>query len=295
MIGIIGLGNMGYAIAQRLLIEEQNLTVWNRTAEKSEGLSGASVAATPASVAQASDVIISVLGNDAATQAAYFEDNGILGTNLAGKVIVEMCTMAPERAIELEQAVVEKNGLFLECPVGGTVGPALEGNLLGLAGGSTQALTAAKPVLEKLTRRLEHFGPVGTGAAMKLAINLPLMVYWSALGEAIEIALSHNVDPAQALDVLSDSSGAIGAAKKRIPPIQEMLVSGKSGATNFSIENAIKDMELMLANALAHGSSAELITKALERSQKAQQNGFAGFDCSLVAAFKKQVVSSQVE
>lgn len=288
MIGIIGLGNMGYAIAQRLLCEGESLVVWNRTAAKAEGLSGVTIVPTPTDVAQAADTIISVLANDAATQAVYFGNDGLLSTDLSNKVIIEMCTMAPARAIELEQGVLDKSGYFLECPVGGTVGPAIEGQLLGLAGGSKDAFSSAKPILEKLTRRLEHFGPVGTGAAMKLSINLPLMVYWSALGEALEIALSHNVDPSQALDVLADSSGAIGAAKKRVPPIRDMVINGETGATNFSLENAIKDMELMMADALAHGRTAELVSKALERSQKAQQNGFTGLDCSLVAALNNQ-------
>ncbi len=284
MIGVIGLGNMGYAIATRLIAEGENLAVWNRTASKADGLSGAQVVATPDEVVQASDIILCVLANDEATEAAYFSDQGILSTVLSGKVVVDFCTMAPERAKILESAVVNKGGQFLECPVGGTIGPALEGKLLGLAGGSAEAYATAKPVLEKLTRRLEHFGQVGTGAAMKLAINLPLMVYWSALGEALAMAKAHKVEPSLALDVLSDSSGAIGAAKNRVPPIRNMIVDGEPGATNFSLENAIKDMELMVATASAHGIAADVVSMALARSKEAEQQGFSGLDCSMVAA-----------
>ncbi len=284
MIGVIGLGNMGYAIANRLISEGEKLTVWNRTAYKAEGLTGAQVAASPNEVVQASDVILSVLANDEATEAAYFGENGILSNSLSGKVVIDFCTMAPERARVLESAVIDKEGLFLECPVGGTIGPALAGQLLGLAGGSENAFSSAKPVLEKLTRRLEHFGPVGTGAAMKLAINLPLMVYWSALGEALALAKAHNVDPTLALDVLSDSSGAIGAAKNRVPPIRNWVVDGEPGATNFSLENAIKDMELMVATASEHGTASALVSMALARSKEAEQEGYSGLDCSMVAA-----------
>lgn len=290
MIGVIGLGNMGNAIAQRLLAEGETLSIWNRTADKAHKLAGAnvSIAATPAEVVNNSDVIISILANDEATQSAYFDTDGLLSANLANKVIVEMCTMAPDRAIELEQAVNNKQGMFLECPVGGTIGPALEGKLLGLAGGTGEAFKKASPVLNKLTRRLEHFGPAGTGAAMKLAINLPLMVYWAALGEALEIAQSQGVDASQALDVLADSSGAISAAKKRVPPIREMVVNGDSGTTSFSLENAIKDMELMKAAAQSSGGSGAIISQALEHSKNAKKAGFGGFDCSLVAALNNQ-------
>jgi len=284
MIGVIGLGNMGYAIASRLISEGEKLTVWNRSAGKADGLTGAQVVATPGDVVKASDITLCVLANDEATEAAYFSEHGILSTTLSEKIVVDFCTMAPERARVLEAAVVDKQGQFLECPVGGTIGPALEGKLLGLAGGSEQAYLSAKPLLEKLTRRLEHFGPVGTGAAMKLAINLPLMVYWSALGEALQMARAHNVDPSLALDVLSDSSGAIGAAKNRVPPIRNMVVDGEPGTTNFSLENAIKDMELMVATASAKGTASDVVSMALARSKEAEQNGFSGLDCSLVAA-----------
>ena len=288
MIGVIGLGNMGYAIASRLCAEGCSLTVWNRTTEKADGLSGVVVAETPVEVVNSADITLCVLANDEATESVYFGDNGIVTTDLGGKVVVDMCTMAPPRARELETAVIEQNGFFLECPVGGTVGPALEGKLLGLAGGSDDAFDKAMPILQKLTRRLEHFGEVGTGSAMKLAVNLPLMVYWSALGEALSIAQTNNVDPEVALDVLSDSSGAIGAAKKRVPPIRNMVVNGDCGSTNFSIENAIKDMELMVATAAAHGVDAEIVSKALDRSRLAKEQGFSTLDCSLVAAFGNQ-------
>lgn len=288
MIGIVGLGKMGYAIAQRLLAEGESLTVWNRSSGKAHGLDGAAIAGTPHELVTGCEVIISVLANDAATQSVYFGENGLLSDTLNGKVIVEMCTMAPVRAAELEAAVVEKQGLFLECPVGGTIGPALEGQLLGLAGGTNDAFSKAKPVLQLLTRRLEHFGPVGTGAAMKLAVNLPLMVYWSALGEALQIARSHNVDPSIALDVLADSSGAIGVATKRVPPIREMIVNGEPGNANFSLESAIKDMQLMVSEIDANGMNEQVIAAALKSYKKAEQAGFTGLDCSLVAALNNR-------
>jgi len=288
MIGVIGLGNMGYAIAERLIAEGETLSVWNRSAGKADGLKGVSIAATPEEVVQSADIIISILANDSATQAVYFGDHGILSAALKGKLVIEMCTMAPARSIELAAAVLDNQAMFIECPVGGTIGPAMEGKLLGLAGGTDEAFTRAKPVLQKLTRRLEHFGPVGSGAAMKLSINLPLMVYWCALGEALQIALSHKVDPDLALDVLSDSSGAIGAAKKRVPPIRDMVVNGEHGSASFTLENAIKDIELMVAEAQNMGGSARVVSGALEHYRKAEQEGFTDLDCSLVAAVNNQ-------
>jgi 3-hydroxyisobutyrate dehydrogenase len=231
-VGIAGLGNMGRAMAERLEEEGVSLVVWNRSPGKAEGLAE-EVATTPAELAGRVDVILSVLANDAATDEVYFGPEGFLSEGLDGTLIVEFCTQSPDRSEALAKAVAEAGGSYLECPVGGTVAPARAGKLLGLAGGTAEDFERARPVLEKLTRRLEYMGPVGSGAAMKLSINLPLMVYWGALGEALGLARAGGIDPSLALDILADSSGAIGAAKTRVPPIRDMVVNGDPGGVNI--------------------------------------------------------------
>lgn len=284
-IGIIGIGNMGRAIAERLAEDGENLTVWNRTAARAMGIPAATVLDTPADVAAASDIVLSVLANDAAIEAAYFGPGGLCTADLTGKTVIEMCTTSPERAKALEKAVNDRGGLFVECPVGGTVGPAREGNLLGLAGGTDAAFDAARHLLDRLTRRLEHLGPVGTGSAMKLAINLPLMVYWSALGEAVALALGQGIDAEQAMDILADSSGAIGAAKKRVPPICHMLETGDPGAANFRLINAIKDMRLMEQLSKDLGRPSPVISATRAKAEAAAEAGWGDFDNSLVGMF----------
>lgn len=283
-IGVVGLGKMGFAIAERLAGSGFDLVVWNRTRARAEGLA-AKVVDTPATLAGSVTTIVSVLSDDAAVDAVYRGAGGLLAADLAGRTIVEFCTMSPDRARGLEADVAARGGRFLECPVGGTVAPAREGTLLGLAGGTAEAFEAARPVLETLTRRLEHLGPVGSGSAMKLAINLPLMVYWSALGEALGLALAEGVEASLALDILADSSGAIGAAKKRVPPIREMVVEGRAGEANFALETALKDMGEMIALAEGHGLSSEVIGAARARAARALAEGWAGRDASLTAAF----------
>lgn len=283
-IGIIGLGKMGRAIAERLIETGHELVVWNRSRSRADGLDVAQ-ADTPADLAARTHLILSVLADDPAVDAVYRGADGLLGTDLSGRTIVEFCTMSPERARGLDSDVSAAGGAFLECPVGGTIGPARHGKLLGLAGGTDAAFETARPVLETLTRRLEHLGPTGSGAAMKLAINLPLMVYWSALGEALGLATSEGVDPSLALNILADSSGAIGAAKNRVPPIREMVVAGDPGAVNFALETALKDMGEMIALAERHEKRADVISAARHRAQSAMADGFAGFDASLTAAW----------
>jgi 3-hydroxyisobutyrate dehydrogenase len=283
-VGIAGLGNMGRAMAERLEEEGVSLVVWNRSPGKAEGLA-AEVATTPAELAERVDVILSVLANDAATDEVYFGPEGFLSEGLDGTLIVEFCTQSPDRSKALAKAVAEAGGSYLECPVGGTVAPARAGKLLGLAGGTAEDFERARPVLEKLTRRLEYMGPVGSGAAMKLSINLPLMVYWGALGEALGLARAGGIDPSLALDILADSSGAIGAAKTRVPPIRDMVVNGDPGGVNIKLEVALKDMVAMVALAEQNGSGNAIIGAARRRAEAALADGFEGLDASLVAAY----------
>jgi 3-hydroxyisobutyrate dehydrogenase len=283
-VGIAGLGNMGRAIAERLAEEGVELVAWNRSPDKLEGLA-AEAASSPADLIGKSDIVLSVLANDAATDRVYFAPDGLLAGDIRGKLIVEFCTQSPERSQALAKAVTDAGGAYLECPVGGTIAPARSGKLLGLAGGSEADFGRARPILEKLTRRLEHMGPVGSGAAMKLSINLPLMIYWGALGEAIGLAQAGGVDPARALDILADSSVAIGAAKTRVPPILDMIVKGDPGSVFIKLEVALKDMAAMEALAAANGSGNSIIAAARRRFEAARQNGFEGLDASLVAAY----------
>lgn len=280
-IGLIGVGNMGRAIAERLLDCGYDLAVWNRTRAKAEAVDGATVCDTPASVAAASEVVISILANDAAIETAYGGDGGLCSGSLAGRTIVEMCTTSAETARALDRRVAAAGGQFLECPVGGTIGPARAGQLLGLAGGSAAAYAAAAPVMADLTRRIDHLGPVGAGAAMKLAINLPLMVYWGAVGEAMGLAIKSGIDPDLATDILCDSSGAIGAAKKRVPPIRAFLDSGDPGPASLNLDNGIKDMKLMEAALAQLGVPSDVVSAARAQAERAATAGWRDYDTSL--------------
>ena len=286
LLGLIGVGKMGRAICERLMETGNELVVWNRSPEKIADLEGVTVVATPAEVALSADMIISVLANDNATQVVYFDDGGLTSIPLNNKLIIEICTTSPERAIELEKAIKEKGGQFIEAPVGGTVKPAREGTLLGLVAGDEDAFKRARPVLEQLTRRLEYLGETGAAAAMKLAINLPLMVYWGALGEAVAMATKKDISPEQAMSILVDSSGAIGAAKVRCEPILEMIQEGRSAASNFSMFNAIKDMKLMVGTAQSMDIESPIIDATRKTAEDAAEDGWAVHDASLLAAWR---------
>src|SRR4051812_34886893 len=137
-IGVCGTGRMGSSIAQRLIAVGHEVGVWNRNAEKTKPLTaaGARQFASPAELVGGCDAVVVMLLNDAASEAVYRGPSGILGAELAGKLVIDMSTVRPDTMISLGSAVIGKGGAFVECPVGGSTAPAKEGKLFGLAGAS---------------------------------------------------------------------------------------------------------------------------------------------------------------
>src|SRR5579863_2475144 len=161
-VGVCGTGRMGAAIAQRLIEVGHEVGVWNRDATKTKPLvdAGAKAFASPAALADGCDVVVVMLLNDAATEAVYRGPNGLLQAKLAGKLLIDMSTIQPQTMKSVGDAATKLGAAFVECPVGGTTGPAKEGKLLGLVGGSDADVARAMPVLEQLCRRIEHVGPL---------------------------------------------------------------------------------------------------------------------------------------
>src|SRR3954466_3200671 len=216
-VGIAGLGLMGSALARRLIDVGHPVSVWNRSPEKTRPLAdaGASVASTPAALASAVDAVITILTDAVAIDAVYHGAVGLLAGDVRGKLFIEMSTVRPATAIALADTVRAKGAAHVECPVGGTIGPARNGQLVGLMGAEPADAPRARPLLEGLTRRLDHCGPVGAGSTVKLAINLPLMISWQAFGEAFALCRDLKLSPEQLVGLFTDVSGTTNAIKAR--------------------------------------------------------------------------------
>jgi 3-hydroxyisobutyrate dehydrogenase len=275
-IGVACIGKMGAGIAARLASLGHEMMVWNRSADKARA-TGLKVANTPAELAAGSETLISMLADAAAVTSVYAE----MLPAMRGRLFIEMSTVRPEVSQALAQKVRAAGGAFVECPVGGTVGPAREGKLFGFAGGEPADVARARPVLEQLCRRVEHVGPVGAGASMKLAINLPLIVYWQALGEALSLIKHLKLDPARAMDILADTSGAPTMMKNRAPAVAAAL-GGKDNAPTATIDTLKKDLAEMLAEAKTRGYEAPATRAALEGFERASRAGLGAKDCTAV-------------
>ncbi|MFY0615412.1 MAG: NAD(P)-dependent oxidoreductase [Hyphomicrobiaceae bacterium] len=292
-VGVCGIGRMGAAIAERLIETGHDVRTWNRTAASCEPLKamGAKVADSPADLAETTDLVLVIVANDAAQSAVYGAPNGLASVNLDGRLIIDMSTVSQESSRAAAERIAAASGTFLECPVGGTVTPAKTGKLLGLAGGDIDAFERAKPLLENLCRRIEHVGPVGSGAAAKLAINLPLAVYWEALGEALAIAVAGGISKELAIDLLGDSTGAIPVAKMRIPAILDAIDGEEAAPPAFDIASMTKDLGLMVATAEKFGVTAPVAASAHDAYKQAREDGWADRDASTQAAWRVRSTS----
>ncbi len=286
-IGIAGLGRMGVPIALRLMEAGHQLIVWNRSAEKAKPVidAGASLAANPAELAAQADTVITVLTDAAAIEAVYQGPSGLLKAAVRTKLFIDMSTVRPQTQTALAAKVRAAGAAFVECPVSGSAGPARQGKLIGLMGGEPADVERARAILEQLCRRLEHLGPVGSGSTMKLAINLPLMIYWQAFGEALSMCRDLNIEPSRLIDLFADTSGGANALKTRGPVIAAMLGGSAPGAAAFDIESGAKDLRTMLAEGEARGLALPLTERALACFDQAREAGWGQYDGSSLPVY----------
>ncbi len=283
-IGVAGTGRMGAAIAQRLMSVGHEVTVWNRTAEKARALAaaGAKLAATPAQLATASEIVITILIDASAIDAVYCGGDGLLSGKVSEKLFVEMSTVRPETEKALAAKVKGKGAAMIECPVGGTVGPARDGKLFGFVGGDAPDVARARPVLEQMCRRVEHVGPAGAGASMKLAINLPLLVYWQAFGEALALCRSLGLEAARIVDIFADTSGGPNVLKGRGPAVTAALQGKDVGPITVDIDAMRKDLRIMIEEAKSLGTSLPVTSRTLECYDDASRAGLGKGDITAI-------------
>jgi 3-hydroxyisobutyrate dehydrogenase len=275
-IGIAGIGRMGGAMAARLMDAGHTLTVWNRSAGKTKPLTdaGAKQAATPEDLAEHSDIVITLLTDADAIDHVYNGEQGLLNGDAHDKLFIEMSTVRPEVAIALAKVVRASGGRFVECPVSGTTIPARQGKLFGFMGADEGDAALARPILDQLCRRLEHVGPVGNGALAKLTVNMPLMIYYQALGEALAMARSIGLPPERLMDIIGDTSGAPAMLKTRGPIVAKLLKGEDTGPVMFDVEGCIKDLQSMQAEGKARGLSLPLVQMTLACMEESSSQGF---------------------
>lgn len=245
---------MGAAMAGRLRGAGMDVTVHNRTrvtAEEVGGRIGAAVAGTPREAVAAADVSVVSLADDAALQATYEGDGGVIAGVQPGTVVCDTSTVDPRTVRRLAPLVAGRGGALLDAPVSGSVPVVEQGALTVMVGGDAAALERARPALETFATTIFHLGDSGAGATMKLVVNSVVASLNAAISEALVLAEKAGLDRAAAYDVLQ--AGAVGApfvAYKR-----PAFLHPDETPPAFSIELMAKDLGLVHALAESVGAT----------------------------------------
>jgi 3-hydroxyisobutyrate dehydrogenase-like beta-hydroxyacid dehydrogenase len=252
-IAVLGMGRMGSAMARALTAAGGvELVLHNRTPERATALAGelgGRTAATPAQAAAAADVAITMLADGPAVASVWEGADGLLAGAHPGGVLVDMSTVPPATLAPYAARAAEAGSGILDAPVSGSVALAESGKLTIMAGGSTGDLERARPVLDRLAQRVFHMGELGSGHAMKLAVNGVVFALNNAVAEALVLAERAGIGRELAYEVLA--SGAAGAPYLGYK--REAFIDPDATPVAFSLELAGKDLELITAFAAELG------------------------------------------
>jgi 3-hydroxyisobutyrate dehydrogenase len=248
-IGIVGLGRMGAAMAQRLRGQGFDVVGWDRNPAVNDKLaaSGFAIARNAAAAAAAGEFVISSITEDKGARRMFAGPGGFLDGNPSGKLFVEMSTLQPVTGRELAPLVEARGARLIDAPVLGTIPHAREGKLLAMVGGLSEDLDRARPLLETLAARIVHMGPNGAGYAMKLAVNLGLAAYVQALAESLALGVSQGLALEQMLGVLEEAPYASAWLRSKLP-----VFKGTEAEMTLDIRTLRKD----IMSAVATGTSA---------------------------------------
>ena len=202
---------MGAGMAGCLIKAGHDLTVYNRTMEKTRPLAelGATAADTPQEAAKGADAVIAMVGDDEASKAVWLGDTGALAAETAENAMtVECSTLSHDWVLELAATAGQKGFRYIDCPVTGIPVKAAAGDLTLLVGAEAGDMETARPLLQPFSSEIIHFGPVGAGTAYKLMVNLMGAVQIAGAAEGMLIAEKAGLDPGQVADALAKGAAA---------------------------------------------------------------------------------------
>jgi 3-hydroxyisobutyrate dehydrogenase-like beta-hydroxyacid dehydrogenase len=234
---------MGGRVTKRLLDAGHTVTGYNRTKSKAQWLLdlGMRWGETPRAVAEAADVIFTMVTNTGALQEVIDGHNGILAGLQKGKIYIDMSTISPVTSKRLAVRVAEKGAQMLDSPVSGSVITLEQGNLSLMVGGDKATFEQVKPILLDIGPKVNYVGVNGQAVLMKVAINLNLQVQMLAFCEALLLAEKGGIPRETAMEVMLNSVIASPSLKYRTPFILEM-----PDEAWFNVNMMQKDMLLAL-------------------------------------------------
>jgi len=262
-------------MAGRLLDSGHEVYGTNRTMSRAQSLiaRGLHWRETPRETAEASDVVISMVADDAALEAITSGPAGILAGLTGGKIYVDMSTVNPHLSQELAGRVRAIGADMLDAPVSGSIPQAETGTLLIMVGGNGAAFASVEPLLNDLGQTVTYVGVNGQGLLMKLAININLAVQVLAFSEGLLLAERGGIDPHLAAQVMSTSAIGSPMLKARVPMILDLPMQAW-----FDV--AMMEKDVRLAQGVADELATPMPTAAVAREMltRAGELGYAHRD-----------------
>lgn len=291
-VAFIGLGIMGSRMAAQILKNGLELSVYNRSPEKTEGLvkQGARFAATPAEAAKDAEVVCTCVADPAAMEEVCFGENGVFETLKAGSILVDFSTLSPSASASLEKACNKLDIQYVEAPVTGSKNGAEQGTLLVMAGGSSENLARLAPVLDAVSSKVIHVGKVGDASLVKLAGNLMIGHMMQALSEASAMVGKGGVPLSKLLEVVQASGYASPYWAFKGQALQD-----RDFEAHFPLSLMEKDLRLALETGTGHGVAMPGTTAVREVYLQAIQQGLGALDFAATAALSNPDLLNQPE
>ena len=240
-IAILGGGLMGQAVSQRLINQQQTLTVYNRSPDKLTALRdlGAEITDNAEQAVADADIILLLLSDATAIEAVLASISGHL---LRGNLLVQMGTISPQQSQQIADYCQQLNAGYLECPVLGSLPEARSGKLILMAGGEASDYQFALPVLKLLGENPQLIGPVGQGAAMKLAMNQLIAGLTASFSLSLALIENQGIDSEQFMALLRNSALYAPTFDKKLDRMRQRDFADP----NFPTKHLAKDSRLFL-------------------------------------------------
>ena len=285
-IGIVGTGMLGEAVGLHLLDVGYEITVFNRSKEKTEKLEnkGAVVVDSPKNVAEKSELVIVVVKDADAVKDVVFGDCGILAGRHEGMCIADMSTINPNSTREISKQVTENGIDYMEIPVMGGPNVAINGKLVIMASGKKEVFEKFKTIFESIADQSIYLGDTGTAHSIKLAMNLQIAMLALSLSEGITLTKKAGFDPEIFLKVLNSTYFKTGMSEGKA---YKMI--NDSVKPTFTLANLKKDLDTI--NDAAESFDAELPMAKIARKiyADATDAGFGDIDYTGIISYIRKL------
>jgi len=280
-IGVVGLGRMGGNMARCLKDKGyQVATVFDLDQALTAALAtevGAVACESLAAVTASSDIVLTVVTNDAAMEAIFFGEDNLL-TNAQGKVFFNCATLTPSLHLRLEAAAAACGATCMEACMASSIPQARNGELFLMVGGEEAVFQAHRPLLDDLSKALYYVGPIGKASEVKALVNMVMNINTAALAEGLGIGDALGLDLSMLCNIFSQT----GANSRVLETDAEDMIA-RDHDCYFSAEHAAKDSGIALKLAEDHGIQAPLAQATLAQFNKLVELGKGELDKSGVA------------